>query len=501
MTFIQTIPSFYKVPGIGIEVDSTQAGTAVATLEALLTGHMTSAGTATPGVPVACASKGSADTLFGQGSMLSRMVQKFIAINQGVPLLCLPIAPATGAAATGSVSYAATSPAAGTYYLYVAGQLVQVAITSGMTAAQVATAVVAAVTTAVDLPVTAAVDGTTPSKVNFTCKWAGSSGGEIRIEENVLGTLGGQATPTGLVATYPTGNVLAGGSGNPDFSTAIPNLGDQNYEWVGMPFTDAGSLAAWAQEYGFSDSGRWGWQRETYGQIFSAHKDTYANLYTWGQQFNYPTISVMADELQSPTPTWELAAIYAATASSSFAADPGLPLQTLPLVGHTPAPRQNQFIKSQINSLATVGLAIKTAIAGVSTIMREQTQYQLNAYGRPDNAYELATTLATLAYIFRALQTRVTQKFGRCKLADDGTPFGAGQTIATPKTIKAELVAHYLELEEQGVAQQGDQFAANLQVVRSQTEPNTVEVYYPPAVINQLRRFNVRAGFRLHYTS
>ena len=75
--------------------------------------------------------------------------------------------------------------------------------------------------------------------------------------------------------------------------------------------------------------------------------------------------------------------------------------------------------------------------------MRETTTYQKNLYGQGDDAYELVPTLATLAALFRSQRHAITSKFPRHKLADDGTRFGAGQAIVTPKIIKAELVAQY----------------------------------------------------------
>ena len=39
-----------------------------------------------------------------------------------------------------------------------------------------------------------------------------------------------------------------------------------------MPFTDTTSLMAWELEYGFTDTGRWGWMRQLYGHIFSAKR-------------------------------------------------------------------------------------------------------------------------------------------------------------------------------------------------------------------------------------
>ena len=76
-------------------------------------------------------------------------------------------------------------------------------------------------------------------------------------------------------------------------------------------------------------------------------------------------------------------------------------------------------------------------------ILREQTLYQLNLYGQADDAYELVTTLATLARLLRNQKQAITSQFPRHKLADDGTRFGPGQAIATPGLIKASIVGQY----------------------------------------------------------
>jgi len=500
-SFIQSINSGYKLPLINIEVDPSQAGTPVQNLEALLVGYMLSTGTAQPNKPVACGSISNAKTLFGEGSMLARMFEMYFAVDQGTPIICLPVSePSAGVAATGSVTFAGPAAQPGTLNLYIAGQKVSVAVGLGDTAAQLATKAVAALSAAPSLPVTAAVDGTTTSKVNLTARHKGIALNEIRVEDSILGINGGETVPAGVTITYPTGNVLSGGTGVPDWSTPIGALNDDPYEWTAMPFTDTGSLQAWDTEFGFTDAGRWGWIRQTYGQIFQARKDTYQGHFTWGQLQNSGVISTMEDELASPTPSWELAAIYTADAAKSLGNDPGLPLQFLPLTGHIPAPRDQRFSRTELNGLAHVGLAIKDVRAGVSTIMREQTQYQKSVTGRPDNAYELVTTLSTLATIFRRLIQAVEQTYGRCKLADDGTRIKPGARITTPALVKAFLCALYDLMEDDGLVENSDAFAANL-VVQRAADADTLEVYFPPDIINGLRRFNVRAGFRLQFQS
>ena len=79
-----------------------------------------------------------------------------------------------------------------------------------------------------------------------------------------------------------------------------------------------------------------------------------------------------------------------------------------------------------------------------------------------DDAFELITTLATLAKLIRNQRYAITTKYPRHKLADDDTLFGPGQAIVTPKIIKAELVAQYAEDQWNGLVENTTQFKAHL---------------------------------------
>ena len=132
-------------------------------------------------------------------------------------------------------------------------------------------------------------------------------------------------------------------------------------------------------------------------------------------------------------------------------------------------------------------------------IAREQTTYQRNLYGQSDDAYELVTTLATLAKLLRNQRQAITSKYARCKLADDGTRFGPGQAIVTPGIIRGELISQYFIDEFNGLVENSTAFAQNLLVERDPNDSNRVNVLYPPDLINQLRVFAVLAQFRLQY--
>ena len=192
----------------------------------------------------------------------------------------------------------------------------------------------------------------------------------------------------------------------------------------------------------------------------------------------------------------------AAKAQRALTNDPARPLQTLTLEGIKPAPLHDRFNFIETNALALHGLAIqKTWQPGnaVPQIAREQTTYQFNLYGMSDDAYELVTTLATLARLLRNQRHAITTKFPRHKLANDGTRFGPGQAIVTPGIIKAELIAQYRQDEFNGLVEDVRNFKRFLMVERDPNDPNRVNVLYPPDLINQLRIFAVLAQFRLQY--
>jgi phage tail sheath gpL-like len=498
VSFNQIVPN-WKLPGTNVEVDPSMAGTPTSTKYALLVGYKLAAGTAPSNQPIAVGTQNDADTYFGAGSMLSRMFARFFALTKGVPIFCLPIdAPSGGTAATGTIQVSHAPSAGGVLSLYIAGQLVEVSIGAADIVGTVATNIAAAINAATDLPVTATAATDT---VTLTCKWKGINGNDIRMEHSLLGFYGGEQLPTDLALTYSGSNFLTGGTGVPSWTSAIAALGDAPYRWVGLPFNDSGSYVAWDTEYGFGDSGRWGWIRQSYGEIFSGYRDTYANLMTWGVTNNSPVISPMAWEVMTPSPLWECVAAYTARAAGAFAIDPARPLQTLTLDGILVAPKDQRFNKTQLNALAQTGLAIQGDLVGVGVtqILREQSAYQKNTQGSADNAYEVVTTLETLAEIFTRLRQAISNKFPRHKLANNGTRFGPGQAIVTPNSIKAELISEYRGMEYDGLVENTDTFIANLVVARSSTDSNTVECVYPPDLVNQLRRFNVLAQFRLQF--
>lgn len=139
------------------------------------------------------------------------------------------------------------------------------------------------------------------------------------------------------------------------------------------------------------------------------------------------------------------------------------------------------------------------AEGGVLRIQRDITTYKKNAYGVADNSYLDSETLHTSAYVLRRLKSVITSKYGRHKLANDGTRFGPGQAIVTPAVIKGELLATYRQMEREGIVENYDLFKAHLIVERDANDPTRINVLYPPDYVNQLRVFALLNQFRLQY--
>jgi phage tail sheath gpL-like len=488
------IPASWRQPLYWVEVDPSKAGSPVNVLPALLVGiQITATATAPVNVAVPIASQAQADYAFGQGSQLAQMFKHYFANNWAGEVYGLPVAEGS-AAATGTITVATAPTVAGTLHLYIAGEHVPVAVSATDTVSVVGTAIAAAINANKDLPVTASPAG---SIVTVTARWKGLAGNDIKMSDNYYGAIGGEIMPTGLTLTYVA---MASGAGTPVFTTAISNLGETEIEYVCMPFTDSTSLTAWETEFGFGDTGRWGWVRQHFGHIFSAYRDTYANLLVFGATRNSGVSSVLGVEVTSPDPIWNWAAAYTAKAARALANDPARPLQSLHLEGILPAPGQGRFLLSELNALSLGGIATQRTLSdNIPMIARESTTYTKNLYGATDDAYELVTTLATLAKILRNQRQAITSKYPRSKIADDGTRFGAGQAIVTPKTIKAELIAQYRMDEFNGLVENAQAFKDNLIVERDPNDPNRCNVLYPPDLVNQLRIFAVLTQFRLQY--
>jgi phage tail sheath gpL-like len=455
--------------------------------------------------PKLITSKAQCDALCGVGSLMSNMVDAYRQNDTfgELRILALPDDSAS-TAASGTIAFAGQATAQGTLSLYVAGVLISTVITTTMTAAQIATAVAAAINLVSDLPVTATASSAT---VTVTARNKGAAGNDIDLRLNYRGVLGGEATPSGLTVTFSnlTGAnsgaaTLSGGATNPStaLTTALNTLPDDNYDFIGQPYSDTTSLDAF-KTFLNDVSGRWAWSRQLYGHAVTALRNTVANLQTAGLARNDQHHSIMGCYDSPTTPARWAASLAGAVARSTRATTGiGRPLQTVPLIGVLAPPRAARFILTDRNTLLWSGIStFMVGQDGTVAIENLITTYQSNSFGQPDDSYLEIETMYLLSYILRFLKTRVTTKFPRMKLASDGTRVPANSGIVTPSDIKADQIAAFFDLEALGVVQDDSDFIDEIVVERDLTNPNRVNVLWPGTLINQLRIFALLAQFRL----
>lgn len=482
-----TIPIDIRVPGQYIEFDNSRAQQGLPAMphKILVIGQRLAAGTVAAGIPTRVLSAAQAESNFGRGSMLHAMLRALRAANSYTECWAVALDDnVAGVQAAGSIKATATATASGTLNFYIGGQRVQVAITSTQTLAQIATAIAAAVNAQTDLPVSAVVDGVDTTKVNLTCRWKGVTGNDIDLRLNYYQ---GEALPAGLALTLVA---MAGGTANPDVSGAITAIGPEQYNTIIMPYTDTANLTALETEL----SNRWGPLVMKEGQAFAAAAGSFSAIDTLGSGQNSQFVSIMGAQ-GSPTPTWVIAAVTGAV--DAYEPDPARPRQTLALTGVLAPATQDRYTQDERNIHLHDGISTFVVVGGTCLIERLITTYQTNAGGVDDTSYLDIETMRTLAYLRYSVRSRIALKFPRHKLADDGTRFGAGQAIVTPKIIRAELVALFELWMDAGLAEDIDQFKRDLLVQRDTTDPNRVDAVIPPNVINQFRVFAAQVQFRL----
>lgn len=481
------IPVNLRVPGAYLEFDNSQAVTGLSILPAriLVLGQKLAAGASAALVPTRILSAEAARTLYGRGSQLARMLTAMKAADGFSEIWALPYADlAGGAAATGTITITGTATAAGTLALLIAGERVQVGVTAGMTAAQVATATVAAIGAAPDLPVTAAAAA---AVVTLTARHKGLCGNDIDARVNYYD---GDATPAGLTVAIVA---MAGGTGNPDATAGFAIIGDEWYtDWV-IPWTDAANLAAVKTEM----ASRWGPLRMIEGRAWAAAGGSHAALSTLGETQNNPWLRLFGLK-GSPTEPCVRAAIQCVVGAASLAIDPARPLQTLALPGVLAPVQADRFTLPERNLLLYSGIATeRVSQDGTVSIERAITTYRETSTGADDPSYLDTETIATLTFLRYDVRTFVPRKYPRHKLADDGTRFGPGQKVMTPKLMKAELIARFSLWEEAGLVEDFDTFKVKLIVERDGSDRDRLNALIPPDIINGFRVFAGLVQFTL----
>lgn len=482
------VPLFYAEVNAGYQAYQGPSRT-------LLIGQKLAGGSAAANVPIRL--DGDPQALAGAGSQLSEMA---VWARQNHPfgeIWLLPVADPSGAAQTHTITVATGILGnSGQVVVYIGGEKVAIPVASTDTNATVASALSAAINLGyykfgrpLTFPVLASVAS---NVVTLTSRNIGELGAKQSIVTNLVGD-------EGLLQQYLTIAAGTAGTGVPTLGTALAALGDIEFDFICSPYADTTSLDT-IKDFLGATSGRWSPMLQLYGHYFTAFFDTVSNQAAAGAVRNDPNVTIVGVSADSASPPWRWAAAWGARIASDKniggevdqAYRISRPVQTLDLVGiRPPVSRANWPTILQRNQLYQDGIASFTVMVdGTVLIERSVTTYQVNTYGQPDITWLDVETRLQMVYFVRYMRQRITQKYGRCALADDNPTGNPG--IVTAKILKAECVHIYKELETGGLVDNSTLFAQSLVVERSD-DPNRVNAYLPVDVVNQFRVFAANA--------
>ncbi len=483
-----SVPPANRTPFTFVEFDNAGAnqGPTLKKYRAVLFGQKLAAGTAVANTLLRITSVAQARLAAGAGSMLAHMFELWFKANPLTEVFMMPLTDdGAGVAATSTLTFAGTATAAGTISLYVAGRPIRVGVSLGDTAAAIATALAAAINANSDYPVTAAAVG---AVVTLTYKHKGTAGNGVDVRLNYYNDA--ELLPVGITCAVVG---MANGATDPSLVAAISNLGETQFDVIGHPYTGAQSLTALENEL----ADRWGPIRQNDGRAITFKSETLNNLATLGGTRNSPHSLIFGGE-KFPSAPYEIAASLAGVTAYYLNIDPARPLQTLPLPGILPPADGDRFLMAENNTLLFSGIAtLFVDDGGVVRIQRAITTYRKSPLGADDPSYLDITTLATLSYLRYDFRTFWMNKYPRHKLANDGTRFGAGQAVMTPKIGKAEAISKFRDWEELGLVEGFDQFKNSLIVERNISDPNRLDFFMAPDLMNALVVTGVKIGFLL----
>ena len=474
-----SVPATNRVPFVFVEVDNSRAesGPKVQDYRIACLGQRRSTGLVAANTAFRALSADQVAEAAGSGSVLHAMALALFRANKVAEAWFVGVADAGGGvAATKTLTVTGPATENGSLYLYVAGRRIVVPVVSGDSANTVAASInsaIAASDFAPELPVTA---GVAANVVTLTARNAGTVGNDVDVR---LNHALGEETPAGVTVVVAAG---VAGATDPSFAAAIAALGDQQYNALAFGLGDTTTIGLAHAEL----ADRFGPTRMIPGQAFFGKSDTHANLLTFASSLNSPHCHL--NGWKSPlSPPWEAATSLAGVLAREAQRDPARPFTRLELPGVVGPALADRFTFEEREFLLRGGVAtLVTDELGVSRVDRPITTYRTNAQGVKDESYLDANTLFTLDFLRYDFRRAFLSTYPRAKLADDGTRYGAGQPVVTPKIVRGFALTRFRAWEELGLVEGFSQFQRDLVVQRSSTDRNRLDVLLPADLVNQL---------------
>jgi phage tail sheath gpL-like len=389
-----SIPSSIRKPGKYFEFNTKLA---VRTLPAndqsvLIVAQRLSTGSVAALVPTEVFSDTQAAKYFGYGSIAHLMVRAAIKAYAYLDLTVVALDASTSSPIKRVVTMTLTGPATSTGVLtiYVGNKRIQMGVTTGDTAVEIAAALVAELAKYPDLPFASAQgESADTHKIIITAKNAGTVANQVDFETEI--------TADGVAATFAS---TTAGAVDPDIADALAVVFGKKYDVIICPTIDSTSLGS-LNEHLDSVSGP---LEQRPGVGVYGYDGAMAACTTLAATINSGRM-LCAYLRGTRSPAYEIASAMAAM--MAFEEDPARPLNTLELTGIAAPPIDQRLSRMEQESLLANGVTPLEVGPGEDVqIVRAITTYVLDAQGVEDTSLLDVTTIRTLDYVRKACRER-----------------------------------------------------------------------------------------------
>ncbi len=457
------IPVSTRKPGAYFEFNTKLANSSLPTnlQRVLLFAQRLATGTVAALKPVDVFNDKDAAVYFGQGSIAHRMVTAAIRANEYAQITVVAVDDAlAGTQAKGEMSIVGEATTAGALAFYVGAERIDVGIDSGMSATEVASAVVTAVNSLPALPITVVA---TAEKIAVTAKHKGLAGNELKLAAQIQYAAG---------VTVTVSAQMAGGLNNPDLKPAYAAMLGTSHEIRVCPFSDTASLLAFREH--LEALGNPLEQRDAIG--VAGFPGTLAGASTVAAGINSAIIS-FAWYNKSKATSAEIAAGYAAVmASEEHPARPlnNLEIAGLDIIGEEDFPGR----KEQENALHNGVTPIIVGPGNRAQIVRAISTYLVDAQGIADDSCLDITVMRVLHYYRKACRQRVSLRFPRELLSNK-----------TPPKVRTVLLEVAYQCEDLEILQEIDKYKARFIVQKHPQNKGMCAAAIPAPVVHGMHVF------------
>ncbi|MBR0574073.1 MULTISPECIES: phage tail sheath subtilisin-like domain-containing protein [Pasteurellaceae] len=405
--------------------------------------------------PVKVFSDVEAEKLFGAGSTAHLMSRQAISNNELIRLSVMGIRDhSAGIKASGSVTFNSTVTSAGLVTVAIAGKNYQIAAEKGEEATAIASRLEAVINSSLYCPVVAS---TNEKVLTLTAKEKGEIGNEIALSAYTTA----QSLDIELSA-------FSGGQRNAQIESALASIAGKHYHIIISAFSDAENTKALRTHLENMSSPIE--KKPAIGVL--GFRGSLAQATTLGESLNSErlTIAWYKGAIESNA---ILAAGYGAVIA--YEEDPARPLNTLEIKGLTLTDDSQKPTFSEFNQALFNGVTPLEVVGPRVQIVRAITTYRKNVTGTDDPSWLDLTSIRTMDYVRKAVETRLNLRFPREKLHDKKVP-----------KVRSEILDVLYRLEAVEIIENVDKHKKRLIVVRNPNDVNRVDTKIPSDVVNGL---------------